>query len=313
MNRRTVAAALLFAMALSAPISAFAGDPEAARKAYDRATEAFARKSYAEAAAGFSIADGLEPNPVALDSALKAAILADDPVLGMQLVERSESRPKDARVEASAKRARDKFASRAGRLSVTCPDERGCSAKLEGVLLDLGKRAWVRPGTQRVEVIIESTATQHAVEVVAGGTTDFVPPVPVRPVVPITQPAPATQPAPVAQPQPLLNDRRAPPPEDDRGISPAWFVVGAVATAALAGVTIWSGVDTLERHDAFTGGDDSAKEPGEDAQLRTNLLLGGTLLSAAGTAITGIFVDWGGAPSQSALPFPRGVAVQVRY
>jgi hypothetical protein len=299
--------------ALSSP--AFAGDPEAARKAYDKASEAFARKSYAEAAAGFSIADSLEPNPVALDSALKAAVLADDPVLAMQLVERAESRPKDARVEASAKKARDKLASRAGRLSVTCPDERGCSAKLAGVALELGKRVWVRPGLQRVEVAIEGATTAHAVDVPAGGTTDFVPPAPPRATTPAPTPmppGPAAQ-APQQQPMPPPIDRRTPPPEGDRGISPAWFVVGAVATAALAGVTIWSGVDTLDRHDAFLDGDDAEKEAGQDAQLRTNLLLGGTLLSAAGTAITGIFVDWGGTPTQSALPFPRGVAVQVRY
>ncbi len=312
--RAALLAACIVAAGGALASTALAGDPEAARKAYDKASEAFARKSYAEAAAGFAIADGLEPNPVALDSALKAAVLADDPVLAMQLVERAESRPKDPRVEASAKKARDKLASRAGRLSVTCPDERGCSAKLDGVALELGKRVWVRPGLQRVEVVIEGATTGHAVDVPAGGTTDFVPPAPPRAATPAPTPA---QPAPVAPPplQPMQppSDQRPRTPEEDRGISPAWFVVGAVATAALAGVTIWSGVDTLDRHEAFLDGDDSAKGPGEDAQLRTNLLLGGTLLSAAGTAITGIFVDWGGAPTQSALPFPRGVALQLRY
>ncbi|NUO49213.1 MAG: hypothetical protein HOV80_10195 [Polyangiaceae bacterium] len=315
--RAALFAAWILSIGCTLSSAALAGDPEAARKAYDKASEAFARKSYAEAAASFAIADGLEPNPVALDSALKAAVLADDPVLAMQLVERAESRPKDPRVDASAKKAREKFASRAGRLSVTCPDERGCSAKLDGVVLELGKRVWVRPGLQRVEVVIENATTGHAVDVPAGGTTDFVPPVPPRAAPTAPTPAP-TPPAPAVQmPQqqsfsPPPAERR-PPPEEDRGISPAWFVVGAVATAALAGVTIWSGVDTLDRHDAFMDGDDSAKAPGEDAQLRTNLLLGGTLLSAAGTAVTGIFVDWGGAPAQSALPFPRGVAVKLRY
>lgn len=316
MRLRAVLLAAWMAAAVSALSSAAAaGDPDAARKAYDKASEAFARKSYAEAAAGFAIADSLEPNPVALDSALKAALQADDPVLAMQLVERAESRPKDPRVEASAKKAREKFASRAGRLSVTCPDERGCSAKLDGVTLELGKRVWVRPGVQRVDVVVENATTGHAVDVPAGGTTDFVPPAPPRAAPPAptpTSPAPAVQ-TPQPRPAAPAPAGRPPPAEDDRGISPAWFVVGAVATAALAGVTIWSGVDTLERHDAFVDGDDSQKAPGEDAQLRTNLLLGGTLLSAAGTAVTGIFVDWGGSPSQSALVFPRGVAVQLRY
>lgn len=104
-----------------------------------------------------------------------------------------------------------------------------------------------------------------------------------------------------------------PPPDKSDGISPAWFVVGAVATAALAGVTIWSGIDTLDKHEAFVDGDASQKGPGQDAQLRTNLLLGGTLLSAAGTGITAIFVDWGTSGGSATAPFPRGVALRLRY
>lgn len=311
-------ASLLAVAVLFSSTAALAGDPQAASDAYNRAAEAFARKSYAEAAAGFAIADSLEPNPVALESALKAALLADDPVLGMELVERGESRPKDARVEAASKRARDKFAARAGRLSVSCPDERGCSAKLDAVTLTLGKRVWVRPGPQRVEVTIDGKPQSHVVEVAAAATVDFVPPAPPRPEPP--KPAPAGQPAPPPTPPfvpaPQQHDRtvvRPPPAEEDRGISPAWFVVGAVATAALAGVTIWSGVDTLDKHDAFVAGDDSQKGPGQDAQLRTNLLLGGTLLSAAGTGITAIFVDWGTSDRAAAAPFPRAVALRLRY
>ncbi len=315
MSSRVLAATLVLTLIVGSASSAFAGDPEGARQAYDKASAAFARKSYAEAAAGFSIADDLEPNPVALESALKSAVLADDPVLGMQLVERAASRPSDPRVEAAAKRAREKFAARAGRLSVTCPDERGCSAKLEGAPLALGKRVWVRPGSQRLDVVVDGVASGHAVEVAPGGIVDFVPPAPPRRVEPAPpRPAPATQPMPPAASQPP--EQAAPPltpRETDRGISPAWFVVGAVATAALAGVTIWSGVDTLEKHAAFLEGEDAEKGPGQDAQLRTNILLGATLLSAAGTAITGIFVDWGGPGGSVAQPFPRGVAIQLRY
>jgi hypothetical protein len=315
-SSRVLAATLALTLLAGSASSAFAGDPEGARQAYDKASAAFARKSYAEAAAGFSIADDLEPNPVALESALKSAVLADDPVLGMQLVERAASRPSDPRVEAAAKRAREKFAGRAGRLSVTCPDERGCSAKLEGAPLALGRRVWVRPGSQRLDVVVDGVTSGHDVEVAPGGIVDFVPPAPPRreePTPPRAAP-PATQPIPPTTKQ---GTEQSGPPltprENDRGISPAWFVVGAVATAALAGVTIWSGVDTLEKHAAFLEGEDAEKGPGQDAQLRTNILLGATLLSAAGTAITGIFVDWGGPSGSVAQPFPRGVAIQLRY
>lgn len=99
--------ALVLTLAASVTSAAWAGNPKAASEAYNKASEAFARKSYAEAAAGFAVADGLEPNPVALESALKAAILADEPVLGMELVERGASRPPDPRVETQMKRARE--------------------------------------------------------------------------------------------------------------------------------------------------------------------------------------------------------------
>lgn len=303
--------ALVLTLAASVTSAAWAGDPKAASEAYNKASEAFARKSYAEAAAGFAVADGLEPNPVALESALKAAILADEPVLGMELVERGASRPPDPRVETQMKRARERFAARAGQLSVSCPDERGCSAKLDATTLPLGKRVWVRPGTQPIEVTIEGQATRHQVEVAGGAVVDFVPPAPPRP----PPPAPPVS-APPPQPSvgliaPEKHDKSV--METDGGISPAWFAVGAVATAALAGVTIWSGIDTLNKHDAFLAGNDAQRGPGRDAQLRTNILLGATLASAAGAAITGIFVDWGTSGQTAAVPFPRGVAVRLRY
>jgi hypothetical protein len=284
-------------------------------KARVRACAAAIAVAVALAHAGVASAGDPEAAPVALESALKAATLADDPVLGMMLVERGESRPKDPRVEAASKKARDKFQNRAGRLSVSCPDERGCTAKHEGAAIELGKNVWVRPGPQRIEVTIAGKVATHTVDVGAGGMVDFVPPAPPRETAP--PPAPATTaPPPVVAPQP---GPIAPPPradkpvEKDRGIHPAWFITGAVITAALGGVTIWSGLDTLSKHDDFEKGDDSAKGPGEAAQLRTNLLIGGTLLAATGTGITAIFVDWGGSDATASAPFPRGVAIRLRY
>jgi hypothetical protein len=309
-SRRAVAAAAVITLvSIASPV--LAGPEEDARVAYERAAEAFARKSYAEAAAGFAIADDLQPNPVALESALKAAILADDPVLGMKLVERADGRPPNAAVQVVAKRAREKFEGHAGRLTVTCPDERGCTAKLGGVPIELGKAAWVRAGTVEVEVTIDGAAAVHAVEVAPGGHVQLQPPPPPR----REAPPPQQPQPPFVHPPPSRPPAR--PPDalrgEPRGIHPAWIVPGAVATAALVGVTIWSGIDTLDKHDAFERGDDAAKEPGQDAQLRTNLLLGATVLSAGGTVVTGIFIDWGGSGPVVQAVLPRAVSVQVRY
>jgi hypothetical protein len=68
-----------------------------------------------------------------------------------------------------------------------------------------------------------------------------------------------------------------------------------VATGGLTAGTIASGVDTLGLNDDYLAGDDAAKEPGQSAQLRTNVLLGVTLAAATATTIFAIFTDWGGA------------------
>ena len=84
---------------------------------------------------------------------------------------------------------------------------------------------------------------------------------------------------------------------------PLYFWIAAGVTAAVGGVTIWSGVDTLNNpgkeavRDACRGqGEDCPEyQDGKDKELRTNILLGTTGVLAAGTIVLGaIFTDWSG-------------------
>jgi hypothetical protein len=61
----------------------------------------------------------------------------------------------------------------------------------------------------------------------------------------------------------------------------------------LAGVTIGSGVDTMNRHEDFVATGLGA-EAGRRAQDRTNALLGVTLGAAVATLLLGVFADWDG-------------------
>jgi hypothetical protein len=307
----SVARALVVALSICVASSAY-GQPGAASAAYDRAAAAFEKKAYAEAARGFAEADSLQPNAVAIESALKAVVLADDPSLGLELVERAEGRPKTPSLEALMAKAKDKFATRAGRLRVSCPEGLACSAHVGERALEPGQRAWLPVGFHGVAITVAGEVQRFDVEVRAGETTDLHAPRPSPPPLPpvdasTAPPPPPPVPPPVSPP---------PPPPSSSGISPAWFVVGAVVTAGLGGLLIWSGVDTLGLHDAFLDGDDAARDPGRDAQLRTNLLLGGTLFAAAATGVTAIFVDWGGSGGGGAQPAsmsPRGLGVRIRF
>ncbi|MEO6600423.1 MAG: tetratricopeptide repeat protein [Polyangiaceae bacterium] len=87
------------------------------------------------------------------------------------------------------------------------------------------------------------------------------------------------------------------------GLSPTWFIAAAGTTAVLTGLTIWSGLDTRSAHSEYESRlptltqaeADRRVSDGHSRELRTNLLLSGSLLCAAGTAVLGIwFVDFGG-------------------
>jgi hypothetical protein len=116
------------------------------------------------------------------------------------------------------------------------------------------------------------------------------------------------------RPQPVAPARAA-------GISPVWFYAGAGATLALTGLTIWSGLDTNAAYADYKRELPRLKQPEADDQvraghaleLRTNLLLGGSLLCAAGTAVLGIgFVDWRGARARVGLT-PTSVGVSGEF
>ena len=78
-------------------------------------------------------------------------------------------------------------------------------------------------------------------------------------------------------------------------LSPAWFWIGAGATAAAGGVTIASAVDTANLHSRFDAQPSAQlSAEGADAQLRTNVLVGVTTAVLLTTALVGgVFVKWG--------------------
>jgi hypothetical protein len=131
--------------------------------------------------------------------------------------------------------------------------------------------------------------------------------------------APATEitaPPPAASaPTPAPPDRPAPAAER------AWprpvFYVGAVATGALVGVTIWSGIDALHARNRLSV--PSTEQANDDVWARahrTDALLASSLIVGAATAYVGlVWVDWSkrpGAPRADASVDRHGAYVVVR-
>jgi hypothetical protein len=338
-----LAAALVTTIVGSAAL-ARADDPEAARAAYDRGAAAFQAKRYAEAAADLARADALAPNPVALASALKAAELADDPILAMTLADRAELRPGVGEAAlANARRVREKMGARVGKLSIRCAAVRGCSVTVDAEPFPTEQQRWVKAGAHAVEITAGGSPARYTVTVEGGKTADFVEPShdgaasgpkprpgeagpnapepsggePVAP-----PPGPPKAEPPKAEP-PKAEPPKAEPPAP-RGISPAWFFVGLGATAVAGGVLVWSGVDTLAKHSDFVGFVTSDPSAGQAAQTRTNVLVGVTAAAGVATAALGIFaVRWSAAPARPApsawlrsltvAPSPAGVTALGRF
>ena len=105
-------------------------------------------------------------------------------------------------------------------------------------------------------------------------------------------------PAPVKAPPPA-------PPPPRAGISPVWLYAGIGATAVLTGLTVWSGVDTQRAYSDYrrdrpglTQDEAEARvDDGHARERRTNFLLAGSLLGAAGSTVLGVWlVDFSPAP-----------------
>jgi len=84
-------------------------------------------------------------------------------------------------------------------------------------------------------------------------------------------------------------------------LPPVLFWVGAGATVAAGGVTIWSGLDTVNNPGVdrvkaeCKAGDESCKlyQDGRAKQTRTNILIGVTGVFAVATGVLAAIVDWG--------------------
>lgn len=277
--------------------------PKAARQAYDEASEAYKRRDYEVAATLFGKADTIAPNPIALEQAIRAAVRADKPVIGMDLVRRALKREADGPLLEAAEEARAAFQDRVGKLQVSCAS---CSVRVDEVAATPGRIQSLEVGWHLVELAGAGEPERRMVQVHARKTTRVSPrgepaaaAADQEPTVakPSAVESAAIKPAtPEASPQ--KSQKSAAPlktaVDHSTGESPAWFWIGAGTTAVFGLATIISAVDTGNRHDDYikTPTPENA-DSGQSAQTRTHAFLGLTAATGVATVFIGaVAVRW---------------------
>jgi len=281
-----------------------------AAEAFDKGRDAYQSEQYVEAAEQFEKADYNAPSPAALELAARsrdkggeldrAATLAS---LGVKRYPEEQNLLKLA--GELAKRARVSLYE----LTASCdtPCELTVGGKLVHGQPDTQRVLFVAPGSVTVRAgWSENRSDSRQVKAEAGGSGEVSFTAPPLPEVEAAanepaETAPVAPPAPVVEPE--VNDKKS-------GWSPVVFYVGAGVTAVLAGVTVWSGVDTLNNpgkervRNECSSEDCQLYQDGLGRQHRTNALIGVTLGVGAATALVGLLAtDWSGsraAPQDSA-------------
>lgn len=314
--RRAAIAALLCAATLyGAP--ALAQDVTAAANAYSKAQKAEVAGRHDEAAELYELADSIAPTPEALRSALRARLAAGQLSTAAGHAETLLARyPDDAESKKLATDTLDKAGKKLARLEAHC-SPRECSLAVDGAAASPDPKTdhviWIEAGSHEVVAVFGSSrAEPRSFEAKVGDRQQLA----------FEAPPEKARVAPTAKPSEAGTDAAAGPvdrgvaPKASRGLSPTYFIVGAVVTVGLGAASTWSGLDVLSAHDDYEKKPtESAYQDGLDRQRRTNVLLGATGVFALSTVIVGVFTDWSGGPEGSAAlrvaPTADGRGVQL--
>lgn len=323
---RKAIAPLLVAAALLGSAFAGAQAPDAAKvrqaaEQFDLGVTALKANDFENAASRFEAADSAVPTAKSLRLAIKARSEAKQGSRAATLAALALARyPNDKDTTQLANDVLSKWSASLGKISVSCASPCVLAAGTRSVHGDATTRwtIYLDPGTVTLGASFFGTvsAKPQTIDVKAGRSLDvrFEPDEGGAPAPSAPPPKPtATEGGP--PPPPPSSTGEAPPPQKKGGGLPVWvFAIGAVATAGLGGVLVWSGVDALENPgpDAVRAGcagqgtDCPLYQQGLDAQLRTNVLVGVTSGVGALTVLALIFTDFGGKkePPKAAVVSP---------
>lgn len=268
------------------------GAQSRAAELFEQGVRQFSSAEYEAAAKTFLAADDLAPNARALVNGIIAAKRAGQYLVVAEAAERALSRSDvDESGVTLAREALSDAASHLTRVDVTCTVS-PCTITIDGTAAKAGAR-YLLPGTHDFvgEGASGATSTEHVTTLPGASYRVSL--------------------SPKAEPRVAFQEaQRTPEPGESKPLSPVVFYVGAAGTAVLAGVTIWSGLETLSaRSNATRENWDHV----ENLALRTDLFMAGALLLGGATVAAGIWgTQWGNASYASAAVIPGGAAVVAR-
>ncbi len=255
-----------------------AADKKRAAARFRDGENAFKKHDYTGAAAAFEEANQIAPHPAALFNAARALEKAGELARAANLCARylKDAPEKDKR-RTSANAMLAELRPKLGRIAV---GGGGQDVAIDGVVVELDE-THVDPGDHVVTASFAGRVVERTVTVVAGSLERITLEAP-KPVSAMD----STQ----AEPEPDFVRDDPQKEAETKPLSPTYFWVGAGATAVLAGVTVWSGLDTNSAREQFDESpSQSGLDDGRSKQTRTNVLLGATAVVGTLTAVTGLF------------------------
>jgi len=291
------------------------GGPEAADRLraasaeYDAGRRAYVAGDFAAAAVHFENAWRDAPRAESLRSAIRARRAAKQAARAATLAAVARARyPDDAATQALASETLTQLAPSLHEVRLACSP--ACGVAIDGRAPaddDATEvRVFVEPGTHELAVSWPGERLRRVVVVARPGASEALA---------LEAPRPAPAPALAAEPTAPSGATPPRPGGSPKPFGPAVFVVFAAVTAVGAGITTWSGIDTLQSPGtevvrarcAGLGEACPEYQQGRDAQLRTNVALAVTGALAVTTGVVGVFF------TQWSAPGGGGVAVRGAF
>lgn len=295
------------------------------RRHFEAGTQAFEKGDFAAAAAAFQLALSERPHPVIrFNLGLTFAKLGRPTAAIEQLALVQTDPVADKDLRSRAEREQRSATQALARVTFRLADPSRESVELDSKPVQLAPQSElaIDPGTHHVRVISGSSVVlDQELDLSPGERVELRVGERSRRIDVVVIPDPArTKPSDSRKPTDAAKPRDSAKPAAK--LSPVWFYAGAGVTLALTGVTVWSALDTNSAFSDYEKDLPKLTQPqadervrdGHSRELRTNLLLGGTLLCGAGTAVLGIwFVDLGGHARASVGFTPNAVTVSGRF
>ncbi len=311
-------------VATGSPAHADTGNVRSAAEEFDAGRKAYRAGDYAEAGRRFEAAYVDAPNPEALRSAIVARHKAKQLARAATLAAHGErAHPDDAALAAASTEVLAAAKPALGSFVALCTPT--CAVVVDGqlgsIVDDTTVTVYLEPGPHRIKVEWPEKGTRaFDVEATPGSLRSE------TVVRPAASPPPPASPV-VAPPAPALAPATPPPQPARKPLPKGLFVVGVGLTVAAGAATLVSGVlalsspgkDAVRR--ACAGLDTSCPQyqSGQNAELRTNVLIGTTVGLAVVTTAIAFFTDFGGRAARRATavpyvdPITRTGGVSVRF